>query len=134
MNDILSAASVFLATLGLVYSAWYPSLVAARDMALPTLFENRTTQRHELRRIFVGQALPLAFGSAALALVLLPDASRLVAHSWRAYSRDGLTALKHYDAVGTLYCAVVIFAIAFAIHILLLAVTLNATRRRANAR
>lgn len=129
MGDILSASSLLLAIIGILYGFWYNDLANAKDTQVPEHAANCTAPRIRVSRIVWTRALPLAVSSALLAAVFLPEAIKLVVASSRAYAEDGFS-FKSYDAVRTAFCVVVGFKIILATHLMMLFLKLNSLRRK----
>lgn len=116
MGDLLSAASLLLAVIGILYGFWYNELADARSTQIPEHSANCTSPRIRVSRILWSRALPLTASSILLALVFLPDAIRIATDSIRAYGQVGIS-LESYDAVRTAFCVVVGFECALALHL-----------------
>lgn len=133
MNDLLSAASLFLAVLGLLYSAWYSEIRETLALQAPDYKDDRGPLIERVRAAYWTRAVPLAFGAVALALILTPDLVRTVWSFGAALWTVGLKTLATYDAVRTLFCAIAAMTIGFAIHACLLAVHLKRRLRELKA-
>jgi hypothetical protein len=129
VGDILSASSLLLATIGILYGFWYNDLANAKDTKIPDHAANCTAPRIKVSRIVWTRALPLAAASALLAVVFLPDAIKLIAASCLAYAEHGFSFAR-YDAVHTAFCVVVGFKVVLAIHLLILFLQLYSLRRQ----
>lgn len=134
MGDLLSAASLLLAVVAVLYGLWYPELMAALAIKVPPHKEDRDEPHRRVSSSLFGRAVPLAAGSSVLALVFLPDAISILLISARNLGVDGLSALRRYDAVRTSFCLVVTFAISLGIHAISVVVRLIKLRRRLSPR
>ncbi|HCQ53236.1 MAG TPA: hypothetical protein DIV82_03750 [Brevundimonas diminuta] len=81
MPEALSAASLLLAMIALIFGAWWPQLIKAANHEFQDEKGNRTEERKPVAATFVGQALPLSFAALAAALVFLPRARRLTSEA-----------------------------------------------------
>lgn len=125
MSDLLSAASLFLAVFGLLYGAWYGEIREALTLEVALKKADRKPNREKVYVAYRRRAAPLLIGAATVSSILFPDFVRTVLTSVRAYSNCGVYAFKSYDAVGTLFCAIWIMTMSFAIHIYFLAKELH---------
>lgn len=116
MGDVLGAASLFLAVLGLLYGAWYREIVAAESMHIEPYRANRDPDIEQVKAAYESRSLPLAVGSVALALILAPSFVETLVRAVRAIAGSGLGAIHSYDVVGTLFCAVYVATVMLAIH------------------
>lgn len=78
MTEALSAASLLLAMIALIFGAWWPQLSRAADFAFASSRGNRGTERWPIAATLLGQALPLSLGGVAAAYVFFPRAWRLM--------------------------------------------------------
>lgn len=116
MSDLLSAASLFLALIGLLYSVWYEEITRAITMHVPPHEADRGPAVRELRRVTRTRALPLFMSSILLAIVLTPDLLAVIVSGIHRAVADRFGALKHYNAVKTLFAAIAVTSIGLAIH------------------
>lgn len=77
MTEALSAASLLLAVIALIFGAWWPQLSRAATFAFDKSKGNRKGERWPIAATLLGQALPLSLGGLAAAFVFLPRAWRL---------------------------------------------------------
>jgi len=125
MSEILSAASIFLAVLGLLYSSWYPEIKAAINEKIPHFKEDRKAVKQKVNEAYHFRIFPIALAALFLALILLPDFIKLVSSSCFEYSRSGIIALRHFHAGKTLFCAIFFMAGGLAIHTIKLTLKLR---------
>ncbi len=116
MSDLLSAASLFLAVIGLLYSVWYGEITTAIAMRVPTHAADRGPATRELRRVARTRALPLFMSATLLASVLMPDLIAVIYSAIRRVAFDHLGALRYYDAVRMLFAAIAVTSVGLAIH------------------
>jgi len=121
MSDLLSAASLFLAVIGLLYSVWYGEITKAIALTAPQHRDDRGPVIRETKTAYQTRALPLAMASVTLAIVLTPDLVSVAVSAFRAVSQEGVSAVNLYDAVRTLFCAIAVTSIGLAAHTLRLA-------------
>jgi hypothetical protein len=126
MSDLLSAASLFLAVLGLLYSAWYSEMTSALEERLPRFAEDRSRVERKARAAYRARAIPLAVGSIVLTIILLPKFINIVSYSIGEFRERGLRTIRDYDVVSTLFCAIVVVTAGAAVHMISIAVRLRA--------
>lgn len=118
-GDLLSASSLLVALVGLLYSTWYPEITAAAETPVP--LHDASKLISNMRSTLRTRAAPLLVLAVVLLVVLVPPAFAVVLQTVRHLfgSRSG----SQYDAVQACFIAVFVA-------LLLLAVTLwTATRR-----
>jgi len=116
MSDVLSAASLFLAVIGLLYSVWYAEIREAIEVNVPPHKEDRGPAIKKTRRTYSTRALPLAVVSLTLAVVLAPELISVAVSTATIIAQERVSALRRYDVVWSLFCAVAITSIGLAIH------------------
>jgi len=111
MEEILSASSIFLAFLGLIYNSWYPEINNATKVQKNTDFkEDNKKIALEVKNIIYYKALPITIFSLLLSLILLPE----------IFEINLKTIFKDYNAVELLFFVIVIFSIIFTIHLIIM--------------
>lgn len=125
MSDLLSASSLYLAVLGLLYSAWYSEIGHALTVKVPSFKEDRDAVIEVIRHTLRAKALPLALGSVVLSAILAPDAIQITIDSLDFFLAHGTLAFGSYDAVGTLYVAITMFTFALTMHMISLIIRLR---------
>ena len=130
MSDLLSAASLLLAVLGVLYGLWYPEIIEALDTKIPTFIEDRERPYRQVTSVLYGRAIPLAVAALGVSLIFLPDALKITHLSIQNYISRGIEALTDYNAVQTSYCFVVALSGAIAVHLAYFSVKLVCLRRR----
>jgi hypothetical protein len=108
MADLLSAASLLLTVLGVVFGAWYAEIIAAIGMPIPSHAPNRGPVRDAVHAA-LAKALPLALASVILTAIFLPDAVKIVGLGIHAFRTLGCGAFHEYDAVEAAFSFVVVF-------------------------
>jgi len=100
--DLLSAASLLLATVGLLYSAWYKEITAAEAAPVEDNPEDREPARRIVRSALKNRSRPLLTAAVLLAVILLPPAIGTIVAGLRAIGAD----TWRYDAAATCFLAV----------------------------
>ena len=130
MSDLVSAASLLLAVLGVLYGLWYPEIIEALDIKVPAFREDRNKPIQQVVSVLYGRAIPLAVAALGVSLIFLPDALEITRRSIQNYLGKGFEALTNYNAVQTSFCFVVTLSGAIAMHITYFSVKLVLLRRR----
>ena len=130
MGELLSASSLLLGVLGVLYGLWYATLTDALQTVVDKHAANRTAPRKRVTSVVFARALPLALGSIAVAAAFVPDAYAIFTTSLATYKANGWAALSNYDAVRTAFVIVVLFAVFLALHLLWLLIRIVVLRCR----
>jgi hypothetical protein len=117
MGDKLSAASLLLTIVGVIYSIWYPQLDAVLQTKVPAHKPDRARPHSQVAACLNTRAVPLMIASVVLFLVFLPDAAILITSSIKSYRSAGVAGLWQYDSVGTAFCFVVGLSAALTWHL-----------------
>jgi hypothetical protein len=125
MSDLLSAASLLLAVLGVLYGLWYPEIIDALGIKVPEYAEDRKRPYREVSSVLYSRALPLTIASLGVSLIFLPDAIKIVKDTVLEFQVQGITHLKNYSAVRAAFCFVVAMSITIAVHLTILSVKLS---------
>lgn len=130
MSDLLSAASLLLAVLGVLYGLWYPEIMDALDTEVPPFVEDRRHPYRQVVSVLYGRALPLMIAGIGISAIFLPDALHIALSSLRAYKMEGIAYLKDYSAVHTAFVFVVTMSVAITVHMTMFTVKLTRLCRR----
>jgi hypothetical protein len=115
MSDLLSAASLLLAIIAVLYGMWYPEIVRSLATGISEHAGERRKPRYQVAAVRKSRALPLMIATILLAAVFLPDATRIVVHGAAMFKAQGVIAVLGYSAVATAFVLVEIVAIGFAV-------------------
>jgi len=108
MADLLSAATLLLTVVGVVYGTWYAEIISAIDVGVPAHAADRGPVRRRVRSALYAKALPLAIAAVILTLLFLPDALVIISSKIHWIRTVGLKALSSYNAVKAAFCFVVL--------------------------
>ncbi len=109
MGDVLSAASLLLTIVTVLYALWYPELLKAISVKIPDHFEDRAAPLFEVKKVLFSRAVPLFLSSFIVSLIFVPDALNII--------KEILHAEKViYSSVKTAICVVVLFSICITLH------------------
>jgi hypothetical protein len=116
MSDLLSAASLLLAIIGVLNSLWYAEISAALALKLPRHAEDRQAPLLSIRSVLWAKSVPLALASLSVSLVFLPPSLMIAIESLKGYYKYGIAFLNNYDAIATSFVLVEVFATVIAAH------------------
>jgi hypothetical protein len=133
MSDLLSAASLLLTVLGVVYGTWYSEIVSAIGAPIPDNPPNRGPVRQTVRAALYGKALPLALAAIVLTILFLPDALTIALGGLNALKTAGCVAFHKYNAVEAAFCLVVVLTGALAGYLISLICRLKDKLRKIGA-
>lgn len=133
MGDLLSAASLLLAVVGIFFGLWYGEISEAIGLSIPPHMEDRVLIRNRVRSALYGKALPIVLTSVPSALIFFPDGVSVVRHSISRASIDLPAAVASYDAVRTAFCFVVLLLAILGFYASLLAIQLHIKLREINS-
>lgn len=115
MGDLLSAASLLLTIITVLYGLWNPTIRTTLDKKEPDFKVQTAKPLEEIRSVIWKQAIPLALAAYTIALVFAKDAISLCLRSWESYRTNGFRpTIANYDAVGTAFVLVVLLSLALA--------------------
>lgn len=130
MDTLLSAASLLLAILGVMYGLWYPEISSALQVTPSRFSEDDRSREEKVRLTLYHRALPLAIFGIALVAVFLPDTVSIITHSVNRLTSDGWVTFTDYDAIKTSFVLVVTTFIGLTVHFLRFTSRLIVLRKR----
>jgi len=116
MGDILSAASLLLAIVTVLYALWYKELASALQTEIPEHREEYPKPLATLKKVFFSRAIPLFLSSVTVSFVFLPDAITIVMQAIEVWSTGDIRKDFVYSSVKTAICIVVMFSIGITAH------------------
>jgi len=116
MGDILSAASLLLTIVTVLYALWYQELMSALEIEVPTHREDRPAPLSRINSILYSRAVPLFVSSILVSVVFIPDVINILREVFRAWIQAG-GDIPSYSSVKTAICIVVAFSIAISFHV-----------------
>jgi hypothetical protein len=132
MGDKLSAASLLLTAVAIIYSLWYPEISRALKIVPKPHKPDNRAEFKEVGRLLMTRSLPLFLISLALAAIFVPDSVEITRETYAILGNPDLRAHSRYDAVSACFLAVTTLTILFAGHLTVLTAQLAALRRRLN--
>jgi len=125
-GDLLSAASLLLASIGLLFSAWQPEIKSALELSSKGLRADRGPRINQVRQALFFRALPLLLAVLLIVGTCLPPAVAVVVHALtddRGHS---------YDPIKAMFVSVWILAVGLTIVVGIQIRMLNSKRRDLN--
>lgn len=117
MDSLLTAASVLLALIGVVYALWYEELKQASEREMPRHQEDREPILGHLRSVFWSRAVPLTVASLSVTAVFVPPAVEIVVESAKQYVRIGIGNIGNYDAIATSVVLIEVFLMMLSVQV-----------------
>jgi hypothetical protein len=132
MSDKLSAASLLLTAVAIIYSLWYPEIShVLKVVPKPHKPDNRADFK-EVGRILAARSLLLFLISMVLVAIFAPDTIAIIRETMYTLTSAELRTHSRYDAVTACFVAVSSLTLLFTIHLGVLTVKLGGLRHRLN--
>jgi hypothetical protein len=112
MDDALSAASLLLAALALIYSAWSASIEAAATKQMGTTDAAIERSKSEVRETRNRRAVPLAIGCWLILAGFAVRDIRILATAWKCVGPVSCD----YDDIAVVFLLTQVFVFVMAIH------------------
>jgi hypothetical protein len=104
-GDLLTAAGLLLATLGLLFSAWHPEIASATEVSSKGKLADRGPRTSQVKQALFFRAVPLLIAIMFIVLACGPPAVLVVVH---AFGEDWG---NRYDPVRALFIGVWVLTI-----------------------
>lgn len=124
MSDLLSAASLLMAVIAIIYSLWYPELAEKLAISPKPHKEDNAASCQAVKISLISKAIPLSILALLIALTFLPDALKIAYEAISIYQNHGAASISLYSAVKMAYFLVSIVSIALTFYITMLTVKL----------
>lgn len=118
MNDLLTAASLMLAILGVLFGVWYSEITDKELEDIPGFQKKCEASLHRVESTTYGKVLPLSISAILMFLIFLPDACRIFTYSGQLLGDIGFSYIKYYDAVNTAFCVLVVMFFFYAVFLI----------------
>jgi hypothetical protein len=109
MSDLLSAASLLMTVIAILYGLWHNDLGAGLKINPGRPADNRPSER-KVFALITSKAFPLAAMAWATSLVFTPEVISLTITSIRHWTELHEGGYR-YNAVSTAFCLVVVFSL-----------------------
>lgn len=117
MSDLLSAASLLLGVLAILFGLWYPEITSALDITEPSHRTDYKQPYKKVSKVLYSRAIPLTIASSLLTIVFAPDAIKITISSVKRYINQGWSVIHSYDAVTMSFVLVVCLALTLTIYL-----------------
>ncbi len=124
MSDLLSAASLLMAVIAIIYSLWYPELTEQLNISPKPHREDNVAACQSVKMYLISKAIPLSILASLIALTFLPDAVKIALEAISIYKIYGAESINFYNAVKMAYFLVSVVSVALAFYIIVLLVKL----------
>lgn len=128
MSDSISAASLLMAVVAILYGAWYQEVMQAVNVVVPK--HDKQIPLSVVNKALMSRCLPLTVLAVIVFFVFLPDMVGIMRHSLSVLIEMGAGSYSRYDSVRAAFCLVVLVSFAIAVHLCRLTVTLIGVRAR----
>lgn len=122
--DLLSAESLLLAILAVIYGLWYPEIRETLRIEPKQHLEDSAEDRKTVLSVTRTKAVPLAAASLLVAGVFLPDVIEILVDSFQHMKSHEWPAAPKYDAVKTAFVLVTILTALLCVHFSVLSMSL----------
>ncbi len=130
MGDLLSAASLLLAVVGILYGLWYGEIEFALGIKPSQHSQDNMAKLGTVSSTLAKRAVPLAIAASLVSMIFLPDAIRLILLSSNNYLTKGPSAFKDYGAVETAFCVVIIFTSSISMDVIWKIIKLKSLKKK----
>jgi hypothetical protein len=114
MADVLSAMSLLVTMIALLYSVWYKEIQDEVELKPLRMSANRTGQIAGVKRTLRTRSLPLAAASMLLLLVLVPELMAVIQSALRAVSSGLSGSWPRYDTLAAVFLVAYSFLVGLA--------------------
>ena len=99
MEQLLTSASVILAAITFLFSAWSSQIEEMRDLSTDDHYANLRSEHQKLKKTLFSKAIPLSIVSSIMTLIFLPEVIDVLKITYLTVINSSLwTSCKYYDA------------------------------------
>lgn len=129
MSDLISASSLLMAVVAVLFSLWYGELNRLIQAKVAKYADDNKALKAEISNALISKSLPLAIISVLVPLTFAPIVWSFLVESWQLFNSHGLPTLETYDAIKTAFCLVFWVTVGLAIYSVALLVKLEKKRQ-----
>lgn len=129
MSDLISASSLLMAVVAVLFSLWYGELNRLIQAKVAKYADDNKALKAEISNALISKSLPLAIISVLVPLTFAPIVWSFLVESWQLFNSHGLPTLETYDATKTAFCLVFWVTVGLAIYSVVLLVKLEEKRQ-----
>lgn len=120
MSDLLSAASLLLTIVTVLYGLWYPGIAEELETEVPEFKAQCIKPYKRVCETFKTRALPLTCATSLISIVFAYDALLITHNTLNSFMHIGIgSTLKNYCAVSTAFVLVVILSLLLTLHLIM---------------
>ena len=120
MSDLLSASSLLMATITILFSLWYAEIVSILDKPKAKHAADNVGLLKEVKSVLFSKAILLALMSLSVTLIFAPNALMIMVESFDLLKKQGLPTFETYSAVNTAFSLVFAICLGIAVYTLVL--------------
>lgn len=120
MNDLISASSLLMATITILFSLWYGEIVSIINKKEAKYQEDNLELLGEIKRVLFSKALLLVLMSLSVSLTFAPNALVIMSESWELFLKQGFPTIDTYSAVKTSFSLVFFICVGVTIYTIVL--------------
>jgi hypothetical protein len=105
-SNLLTSAALALAALSMFFSLWWTEVEDGLDVTIEVHRVDRGPEISKVTSKLRRRALPLAFSSCVLVVMLAPPAIAVLVDFFRSIVTHGVYALRNYNSVDAMFIAV----------------------------
>ncbi|MCY9827396.1 hypothetical protein [Vibrio chagasii] len=129
MSDLLSASSLLMATITILFSLWYGEIVSILDKPKAKHAADNVGLLKEVKSVLFSKAILLALMSLSVTLIFAPNALMIMVESFDLLKKQGLPTFETYSAVNTAFSLVFFICLGITVYTLVLSFQLVARRK-----
>ncbi|MCD1169565.1 hypothetical protein B4939_04060 [Vibrio cholerae] len=116
MGDLLSASSLLMATVTILFSLWYGEIVSILGKPKSKHSADNVGLLKEVKRVLFSKAILLVLMSLSVSLTFAPNAWVIISESWKLFKVQGFPTLETYSAVNTAFSLVFFICVGLTIY------------------
>ncbi|WP_337920431.1 hypothetical protein [Vibrio cholerae] len=116
MGDLLSASSLLMATVTILFSLWYGEIVSILGKPKSKHSADNVGLLKEVKRVLFSKAILLVLMSLSVSLTFAPNAWVIISESWKLFKEQGFPTLETYSAVNTAFSLVFFICVGLTIY------------------
>ncbi|MCJ7659480.1 MAG: hypothetical protein MUO67_10050 [Anaerolineales bacterium] len=131
MNDVLPSASLILAVIALLFTAWKDEIQEARDLSIRLHYVDSEKDHNKVKEALWRRSFPLTFSATIMIILFLPEIVCIINQSVEIICTMGFTeSLSNYDVKSATFIFVFFIFIAFAFYLWSLTLALYKRHRK----
>ena len=116
MGDILSATSLLLTIITVLYGVWYSEINNTIDLKKPLHVEDGGLLYKTVVSVLKHKAVPLFIASLSLTLIMLGQVVGIIEEACTIIFINKWSSFKYYDVVKMIYCTVFVFSFSISLY------------------